>query len=655
LSWLAPATDGGSAVIGYSVSVNRDGKTWQTLANVSGTTLTYLTAKPTKGQTWAFNVYARNISGISPTSESVSSTTATTIPGVVGSLSAVLSGTQEISIRWAGVSDNGGFAISGYTLESLSNGVWSPLASLPANVFTYTVNRGLPGHVSSFRVSATNALGNGPISSAASIMSPYLQASAPQGFAAVLNSATNKVDVGFTAPTELGGSAINYYGLQVTKDAGKTWNNLVSLPPNTLRYAASAPSKGQTWSYRVVAFTGFGASLPSSAGEVALANTVPGAMSKPSVSLTGTSDVLVRWSPVADTGGLEVAYNLERQVDGIWVSVAQLPVAALNYTTSRPGPGESAIFRVSATNNLGSGLVSAAGSVMTPYVQASAPQSFSASLNTATNKVDVNLAAPANLGGSVVRGHTVQISKDSGITWSSLTSLGATTTSASVSAPAKGQTLTYRLISITQFGGSLPSSSVAIAVASTVPAAPRIIGASLTITGNVSIRWYAPTDNGGVAVTGYKIQKANGSGWVDVASSPGVSAELPADLPGTRSSWRVIAVNAVGDSVASSQAIYAFPAVKATAVQNVTVVAGTVAKTIQLSYVAPSYNGGSAISYSAFVSRDSGLTWALVSSTSALTVRLSSPLKGVTWLYKVVAVNSAGAGEFSSVVSYTGN
>jgi hypothetical protein len=656
LSWNPPASDGGSAVTGYTVSINRDGKTWQTLANVSGTTLSFLTAKPNKGQTWSFNVYARNVSGISPTSESVSSSTATTVPGVVIALSAVLSGTEDISVRWAGVNDNGGLTITGYTLETLSNGVWSQLASLPANVLTYTAKRGLPGQMSSFRISATNSLGVGPIGPAASIMSPYLQASAPQDFTAAFNSATKKVDVSFTAPVDLGGSAINYYGLQVTKDAGKTWTALVSLTPTTLRYAATAPAKGQTWSYRVVAFTGFGGSLSSSAVEVALANTVPGSMNNPSVSLTGTSDILVRWSAVSDTGGLVVTYNLERQVDGIWTSVAQLPAATLNYTTSRPGPGVSAIFRISATNSVGAGPVSGSGSVMTPYVQAGAPQNFSAILNTTTNKVDVSFAAPANLGGSIVRGYVVQLSKDSGVTWSSITSLAATATSASLSAPAKGQTLSYRLIASTQFGAGLPSSSVTIAVATTVPGAPRVSGASLTGTGAVLIRWYAPTDNGGAAISSYKIQKASGADWVDSATSTGLTVEVPADLPGSKASWRVIAVNAVGDSVASSLANYTFPAVKATAVQDVTVVAGTVAKTIQVSYVAPANNGGSAVRYYyVYVSRDAGVTWSIVSSSSALTVRLTAPLKGATWQFKVAAVTSAGVGEFSSVVSFTGN
>ena len=656
LSWGAPASDGGSVVTGYTVSVNRDGKAWQTLANVPGTTLSYVTAKPAKGQTWAYAVYARNVSGISPNSDSVTLTTGTTVPGVVNSLSAILSGTDDITVRWAGVSDNGGLAISGYVLETLSNGLWVQVASLPATASTYVTKRGLPGQVSSFRISATNVLGVGALSSVASIMSPYLQASAPQSFTAVFNSSTNRVDLSYGAPSSLGGSVLNYYRIQVSKDSGKVWSDLISVTPTTLRYPASAPAKGQTWKYRVVAFTNFGASLPSSDVEIAVQNTVPGSMNTPSVTLSGSSDVTVRWSAVADNGGLVVTYNLERQVDGVWSVVTQLPANVLTYTTSRPAPGVSAIFRISASNSVGSGIPSGAGSAMTPYVQASAPQSFNAVLNGGTGKVDATFAAPSDLGGSTVRGYTVQVSRDAGATWSSLTSIASTATTASVTAPAKGQTWIYRLLATTQFGFSLPSAAVGIAVATTAPSAPRVIGASPTTSGAVSIRWYASTDNGGVAISGYKVQKQSGSIWVDVASTAGLALDVPGDLPGSRVSWRVVALNSVGESLPSSVATYAFPAVKASAVQSVSIVAGPVAKTSQLSYSAPANNGGSPVTnYYTYESRDAGATWALIATGTALTVRLAAPAKGVTWLYKVAARTLAGTGEYSSVVSYTGN
>ncbi|MEY3846629.1 MAG: hypothetical protein RJA66_896 [Actinomycetota bacterium] len=851
LTWVAPASDGGSALTGFTIISSRDGRTWQTLSNVTAATLSYVTPKPTKGQTWSYAVYARNAAGISPNSDSVSLTTETTAPSVVNGLSAILSGTDELTVRWAGVSDNGGLAITGYALETLVNGVWTPAATLPANSLTYVVKRGAPGVVSSFRITASNSLGAGPVSSVASIMSPYLQASAPQGFTAAFNGSTNRVDVGFSAPSDLGGGVVNYYSLQVTKDAGRTWVNLVSLTPTTLRYAATAPLKGQTWSYRVVALTNFGAGVPSSTVEIAIANTAPGSMNAPSVALTGTADLTVRWAPVADNGGLAVTYNLERQVDGVWSSVAQLPATTLAYTTTRPAPGVIAVFRISAANSIGAGPTSASSSAMTPYVKASAPQNFTATLNSTTNRVDVSFLAPSDLGGGAVRNYylqtsaddgktwinqvstsatalagalaapakgktvsyraiaytqfglgepsnavalvtaatapsqvasasvsltgstdvtlrwnapydfggsaltgyslerqvdgvwgvvaslapnvqtytvarpapgvfatfrvtavngigtgpvsgivsvmspylqasapqnltavfntvsqrvdvtfvaptnlgggkissyLIQVSKDAGQTWLSLTSVSATGVAAATTAPTKGQTWSYRAIAYTQFGAGLPSAAVAVAVATAVPAAPSVSGVSLTTSGAIQLRWYAPSDNGGIVISGYRVQKQTGSTWTDVTTTSALTVEVPAEQPGVRGYWRVLAVNSLGASAASSSLSYALPAIKSSAVQNPVIVAGSAAGTAQLTYAAPIANGGSAISsFYTYVSRDAGVTWALISATTALSVRVQAPARGVTWQYKVAAVTAAGVGEFSSVVSYTGN
>lgn len=185
---------------------------------------------------------------------------------------------------------------------------------------------------------------------------------------------------------------------------------------------------------------------------------------------------------------------------------------------------------------------------------------------------------------------------------------------------------------------------------------PAVYGASLATSGAILVRWYAPNDNGGLAISGYTVQKQTGVTWTDVATTTALSVEVPAEQPGVRGYWRVLALNSLGASIASSTVSFALPALKASAVQSPAIVAGTVAGSAQLTYTAPTSNGGSAITlYYAYVSRDAGLTWTLISVASGLSVRVVAPAKGVTWQFKVAAVTSAGIGEFSSVVSFTGN
>ena len=78
--------------------------------------------------------------------------------------------------------------------------------------------------------------------------------------------------------------------------------------------------------------------------------------------------------------------------------------------------------------------------------------------NSATGRVDVSYAAPTSLGGSTVSGYVIQVSKDGGATWSSLTYPNATTFAVAVPAPLKGQTWSYRVVATTRFGSSQPSS-----------------------------------------------------------------------------------------------------------------------------------------------------------------------------------------------------
>ena len=483
-------------------------------------------------------------------------------------------------------------------------------------------------------------------------MTPYVKASAPQNFVATLNTATNRYDISFAAPTDLGGSALRSYYLQYSRDAGKTWISQSTYTVTSVVGAFTPPAKGQTVSYRVLAYTQFGLGEPSNSVTVSTAVTVPGQVSAPSLALTGTADVTVRWNAPYDNGGSAITgYVLERQVDGAWSAVGQLPASTLSYTVARPAPGMYSTFRVTATNAVGSGAVSSAGTLMTPYQQASAPQNFAA-VQTSTG-LTLSYAAPVNLGGGSVRGYSIQVSRDSGVTWQNYTSTTGLTLN--LPSPTKGQTWQYRAVALTQFGNSVPSGAASISMPTTVPSAPQSVGYIFNSDNTVTVRWAAPYDNGGLVITGYKVQKQNGSTWADVADSTALSIVVPKDQPGTRSYWRIIAFNALGASAVSSTMSYAIPALKSTAVQNVAVTASTSVGYVQVSYVAPSNTGGGSFyGYYTYVSRDAGATWTLISSTSATSVRVAGPAAGVTWIYRVAANTSAGLGEVSASVSYTG-
>ena len=658
LTWSAPASDGGAAITQYSVLISRDGTTWNTLANlVPSATLSYSTAKPTKGQTWSYAVAARNVSGLSVNSNAVAVSTQTTVPSAVSTPKLALTGTTGVQLSWNAPGDNGGSVITGYVVERQVAGVWSQVAQVSGTTLSLTATRSDLGQLNTFRVTAQNAIGSGAASAAVSLLTPFAQASAPQNFAATLNTATKRVDVSYVAPTFLGGGAVQAYVIQASKDGGATWSTLVSTAATNLATSVSAPSKGQTWIYRVLASTQAGASLPSSLVTISIATTIPGAVLSPSVILSGTADVTVRWAVPSDNGGLTLTgFLVERLVDGVWVTAAQLPATTLTFTAPRALPGVQNAFRITTANALGNGPASPTVSVLTPYVAATAPQNFTAVYNASTQRVSVAFTAPTYLGGGTVNFYSLQTSVD-GTTWTSVANLTGSSFTYSAPAPAKGTTRSYRVSAVTQFGYGAPSNVVAVSVALTVPSAPNFSSIAYTSDGSVSISWFNP-ENGGTAITGYKLQKLDSSNnWVDALTVGGsaLNAVVARDLPGTKVTWRVVAINSVGASLPSAAASYTIPAVKASAVQNVAVTATTSAATVLVSFVAPSNLGGSALtSYQVQVSRDGGATWAATATTRNLVIAVAAPAKGVTWSYRVVASTSVGLGDASASVSYTG-
>lgn len=653
VSFTAPTDLGGGSIRSYYLQYSKDGgKTWLSQTTLTATTVAGVTSAPAKGLTLSYRVVPYTQFGLGEPSNAVTLSTGLTVPGQVYTPSISMTGAADVTLRWSSPSDNGGSAITGYVLERQVNGTWTSVAQLSATTLTYVTVRPAPGIYSTYRVTAVNAIGAGPASSAASIMTPYVKASAPQNFVANLNTATNRYDISFAAPVDLGGGSIRSYYLQYSRDAGKTWISQSTYTVTSVVGAFSPPAKGQTISYRVAAYTQFGLGEPSNLVTVSTAVTVPGQVYTPSIALSGTADVTVRWNAPSDNGGSAITgYVLERQVDGVWSSVGQLPATTLTYTVARPAPGVYVTFRVTATNAVGSGAVSASSTLMSPYLQASAPQGFTAVRTTAG--ITLSYTAPANLGGGSVRAYSIQVSRDAGVAWQNYTS--ATGLTLNLPAPTKGQTWQYRVVALTQFGSSLPSGSASISMPTTVPSAPQSIGYVINADSTVTVRWAAPYDNGGLTITGYKVQKQSGSTWVDVADATTLSIVVPKDQPGTRTYWRVIAFNALGASAVSYTMSYAIPAMKASAVQNVAVVANTTVGYVQVSYSAPANTGGGSFyGYFTYVSRDAGATWVLVSSTSATSVRVAAPAAGVTWLFKVAANTSAGPGEASAPVSYTG-
>jgi|GEM_PF-1529063 len=185
--------------------------------------------------------------------------------------------------------------------------------------------------------------------------------------------------------------------------------------------------------------------------------------------------------------------------------------------------------------------------------------------------------------------------------------------------------------------------------------------ASLTPTGGnqqVVLNWSAPVDNGGSAVTSYKVYRSTTSGAEVLLSSGGCSG-LGNVLTctdtgltnGTTYYYKVSAVNAIGEGIQSSE-VSITPSTTPTAPQNFAVTAG--AQQLVLNWTAPTSNGGSAITnYEIYRGTSSGSETFLTEVGNVLTYTNSGLTNGITYYYKVAAKNSVGIGTQSTESSAT--
>jgi len=260
VTFTAPASDGGSSITGYTATSNPGSFTGTGTA--SPVTVTGLT----NGTAYTFTVTATNANGTgqaSAASNSVTPSTALTVPGAPTGVSAV-SGYEKATVTFTAPVNDGGSAITGYTVTSSPGGFVGTGSASPISV------TGLPALIAyTFTVTATNAIGTGPASAASNSVTPTTVPGAPTIGTATKGNA--QASVTFTAPASDGGSAIT--GYTVTSNPGSFTGTSTTVSPITV----TGLTNGTAYTFTVTATNANGTGSASAASNSVTPSTVPGA------------------------------------------------------------------------------------------------------------------------------------------------------------------------------------------------------------------------------------------------------------------------------------------------------------------------------------------------------------------------------------------
>ena len=590
-----------------------------------------------------------------------------TVPGAPTSLTATASGTSTIDLSWTAPSSDGGSAITGYRIEVSSNGgtSWTNRAANTGNTTTTYSHIGLSaGTTRHYRVSAINANGTGTASNVDNATTTTTVPGAPTSLTATANGST-QIDLSWTAPADDGGASISGYGIEVSSNGGTSWTTLVGNVGSTT-YSHTGLSAGTTRHYRVSAINANGTGAASNVDNATTddaAATVPGAPTGLTATASGSTRIDLSWTaPSSDGGSPITGYRITVSPNGTsgWSDlVATTNSTTTTYSHTGLAPGTTRHYRVLAINAIGQSFTSNVDDATTPTVPG-APTSLTATASGSTT-IDLSWTAPSSDGGSPITGYRITVSPNGTSGWSDLVATtNSTTTTYSHTGLAPGTTRHYRVLAINAIGQSF-TSNVDDATTPTVPGAPTSLTATASGSTTIDLSWTAPSSDGGSPITGYRITVSpNGtSGWSDLVATTNSTTTTYSHTglaPGTTRHYRVLAINAIGQSFTSNvdDATTATANTVPGAPTGLTATAdGTTA--IDLSWTEPADNGGASISgYKIEDSPNGSSGWTeLVANHTSTSYSHTGLSPGTTRHYRVSAINSVGTGSASNVANAT--
>ncbi|MDE2589928.1 MAG: fibronectin type III domain-containing protein, partial [Patescibacteria group bacterium] len=175
-----------------------------------------------------------------------------------------------LKLSWTTPSDNGGSSIIGYKIQRASTSWVDVVNNTGSTLTNYNVTSLAANSVYKFHIAAWNDVGLGTYSSN---ITGYTLPNSPTSLTATTIS-SSQINLSWTAPTG-GNGTLNGYKIESSTNGGSTWSTIVANTTNTgTTYSNTGLASGTTYTYRVSALNGGGASSPSSTASATTSGTL---------------------------------------------------------------------------------------------------------------------------------------------------------------------------------------------------------------------------------------------------------------------------------------------------------------------------------------------------------------------------------------------
>jgi len=654
VAWTAPEDKGNPALNGYKVEYSDDGGTTWNAWGHRGTGTSATITGLTNGTAYRVRVAAVNTTGLSGYAEA---TTTPAGPPTAPQNLALAPGDEQLTATWDAPANDGGSAITEYTVQYRSGGSWRA-DNVSISGTTATITGLTNDREYQVRVSAVNEpSGSGPYATAAArpAENPAVPGD-PTGLSLIAGDA--RLIASWTAPADLGSPALDGYSVEYIDDGGATWTSWDHRGTGTTA-TITGLTNGTEYRVRVASVNDTGTSGYTATVSQApiAAPQVPGAPTGLTVT-AGNGELTASWNEPADLGNPPTLdrYVVEYRSGGSWLT-DNVSITGRTATITGLENGRTYQVRVAAVNAAGKGRYTSTVS-QKPIADPEVPGiPDNLSVTAGDGRLSASWDEPSDLGNpDRLTGYSVQY-REEGTSgdWTEVPRSGTGRTQ-TITGLTNDREYEVRVAAQNAAGTSGYTSPVS----QTPIASPRVPGAPTDLTvnageGELTATWDEPADLGNPATLDrYVVEyRASGSWSTDNVSISGTTATITGLTNDTTYQVRVAAVNAAGSSrhaTASGRPI-ADPR-KPGEVAYLNWMEGN--KRVSLEWGQPEDLGNPALTGYSVQYREDGGTWTdWPHRGTGTTATITGLTNGTSYQVRVAAVNPVGTGPYATTYQFT--